>query len=232
MEPFTGAILTAVWLGILTSISPCPLATNIAAISYIGNKYKSPGQLISTGLLYTFGRMLAYFVIALLVLTSLLSIPEVGRFLQKYINIIIGPMILFVGLMMLNVIKINIFFSGRFLEKMQKRSDRSGIMGAFILGLIFALALCPLAAGIFFGSLIPLSIQHNSRVLLPLAYGLGTALPVLGISLILGFGVMELGKLFKHLTLFELWAKRITGGIFIAIGIYLIYTYIVRIYLL
>jgi cytochrome c biogenesis protein CcdA len=232
MEPFTGAILTALWLGILTSISPCPLATNIAAISYIGNKYKSPGQLISTGLLYTFGRMLAYFLIAILVLTSLLSIPDVGRFLQKYINLLIGPMLLFVGLMMLNIIRINLFLSGKYLEKMQKKSERSGVFGAFILGLIFALALCPLAAGIFFGSLIPLSIQHNSRIILPLAYGLGTALPVLGISLILGFGVMELGKLFRHITLFELWAKRITGIVFIGIGMYLIYIYIVRIYFL
>ncbi|MGW8258007.1 MAG: hypothetical protein ACWGMZ_11015, partial [Thermoguttaceae bacterium] len=48
-------VLSALWLGILTSISPCPLATNIAAISYIGRRVDSSKQVFLTGLVYTLG---------------------------------------------------------------------------------------------------------------------------------------------------------------------------------
>ena len=55
-------VLTAFLLGLLTAISPCPLATNIAAIGYIGKDIEDRRRVFLSGLLYTAGRIVAYTV--------------------------------------------------------------------------------------------------------------------------------------------------------------------------
>ena len=66
------AIGSAFWFGILTSISPCPLATNIAAISFAGRKVGSVPQGLGAGLLYTLGRTLTYTILGILRRNSLI----------------------------------------------------------------------------------------------------------------------------------------------------------------
>ena len=153
--------LSALWLGILTSISPCPLATNIAAISFIGRRVSHGRVVFLTGLLYTLGRMLTYVVLGILLITSVLSIPQVSYILQKYMNKILGPILIFVGMILLELIRFNVTGCG-FSEKMQRRVETSGIWGAGLLGIVFALSFCPISAALFFGSLIPLSIKSFS----------------------------------------------------------------------
>jgi cytochrome c biogenesis protein CcdA len=225
MPEFFFAALSALWLGILTSISPCPLATNIAAVSFIGRRIGRTRVVFLTGLLYTLGRILAYVALGSLLVTSVLSIPQLAYFLQKYMNKILGPILIFVGMILLELISINISGPG-LSERMQKRVEILGIWGAALLGIVFALSFCPTSAALFFGSLIPLAVKYKSGFTLPALYGLGTGLPVLLFAVLIAFGAQSVGKAFNKLTQFECWIRRITGVIFIVIGIYFCLTHI------
>lgn len=209
----------AIWLGILTSISPCPLATNIAAISYVGRKVDSTRSVFFAGILYTLGRAFAYIAVAVFVTRSLQSIPGVSMFLQKYMNLAIGPLLLMVGVLLLGVF--NISFGGGMNGTLQSRVEKMGIWGSGFLGILFALAFCPVSAGLFFGALIPLAVKGNA-VLMSSLYGIGTAVPVLAFSLILAFAANLIGSAFNKLTSIEKWVRYTTAVAMIIIGIYLI----------
>ncbi len=212
---------SALWLGLLTSISPCPLTTNIAAISYVGRRVEKTGWVLWAGLLYTIGRSIAYLALGVLVTKGLLSIPGVSQFLQKYMNLFIGPILLIVGILLLDIIRFG-FSGGGMGKNLQARIDKMGIWGAGALGFIFALAICPTSAGLFFGGLIPLAVKSHSALLLPVLYGVGTALPVIGFSFLLAFGAHLVGAAFNRLTVIEIWVRRITAAVMILAGIALI----------
>jgi cytochrome c-type biogenesis protein len=216
---------SAFWLGILTSISPCPMATNIAAISFVGRRVASPRKVLLTGLLYTAGRTLTYLVLGVLLVSSLLSAPGLSHALQKYMNKALGPILIVVGMILVELIQINISGPG-VSERMQKRVEALGMWGALLLGVVFALSFCPLSAALFFGSLLPLALRCQSGVLLPAAYGVATGLPVLVFAVLIALGANCVGAAYNKLVPFEKWARRVTGGIFILIGIYYCLTYI------
>jgi len=216
---------SAFWLGILTSISPCPLATNIAAISFIGRRVDSPRKVFLSGLLYTVGRTLVYLVLAILLIAGILYKAQVSYVLQKYINKVLGPILILVGMLLLELLQFR-FSSFAPGEKTQRRVESMGIWGAGLLGIIFALSFCPISAGYFFLSLIPLSLKCGSRVLLPSLFGIGTALPVTLFAVLMAMGTRHVGKAFDKLKKFEWWARRVTGVIFILVGIYYCLVYI------
>lgn len=217
--------LSALWLGVLTSISPCPLATNIAAISFISRRISRTRVVFLAGLLYTLGRMLTYVVLGILLITAMLSIPQVSYILQKYMNKLLGPILIFVGMILLELIRFNVFSPG-LSEKMQKRVEAGEIWEAGLLGIIFALSFCPISAALFFGSLIPLSLKYNSSLMLPALYGFGTGLPVFIFAALMAIGAQSVGKAFNKVTQIEFWVRRATGGIFILIGLYYCLVYI------
>jgi len=228
MSAFITGAATAIWLGILTSISPCPLATNIAAISYIGKRVGSIRAVILSGVLYSFGRMLTYLLIGIIVVAGLLSIPRLSMFLQQYMNKILGPILILAGMFLLELLTLN--FSGTFIsQKLQKQTEKSGIWGAGLMGITFALSFCPVSAALFFGSLIPLAINHESGILLPSFYGIGTGLPVLVFAVLIAVSTKSVGVLFNKVTVFERWARQVTGVIFIGVGVYLTLKYIFKI---
>lgn len=219
----------ALWLGLLTAMSPCPLATNIAAISYVGKRVDRPSLVLSGGLIYTLGRTVSYVLVALVVVQGLLSLSSLSMFLQRNLNLVLGPMLVVVGLLLLDVIawpwtKAS---GSRFFESLQKRADRLGLWGAGLLGLAFALAFCPVSAALFFGSLVPLAVEHQSPLLLPALYGVGTAVPIVGLSFILAFSANRISRAFNALTFIEKWMRRTTAVVFIAVGGYysLIYVF-------
>ncbi|GBC60010.1 cytochrome C biogenesis protein [Desulfonema ishimotonii] len=219
---------SALWLGILTSVSPCPLATNIAAISYIGKRVDRSGAAVFTGILYAAGRTLAYALLGLMLVHSLFSVPALSMWLQEYMNRFVGPVLIIAGLIVLGILSISLdflSFGDRFSRWLQQQADRGGIFGALILGFFFALSFCPVSAALFFGSLIPLSLKHQSGIMLPLIYGIGTALPVLGVGMLLAAGGNSLGRTLNRVTQFEVWARRFTGVLFIGIGLYFTVAY-------
>jgi cytochrome c biogenesis protein CcdA len=219
------AVLSAFWLGVLTSISPCPLATNIAAISFVGRRLQNPRQVFLGGLLYTLGRALAYGILGMLLVSSLLNAPVLAQVLQKYLNQILGPLLIVIGMFLLELLSFGSRGGGAF-AGLQERAARHGVWGALLLGFLFALSFCPISAALFFGSLIPLAVANRSGVLLPVAYGIGTGLPVLVVALVVALGANSIGTAFRKLSSFEAWARRITGVVFIGVGIYLTLVYV------
>lgn len=216
---------SALWLGILTSISPCPLATNIAAVSFIGKQFASAPRVAMSGVVYVVGRMLAYIGLGSLLIAGLFSAPRISLFLQKHMNRILGPMLIVVGMVLLDLIWFHVP-GGAIGKRMRERAGRGGIWGAGLLGIVFALSFCPVSAALFFGTLIPLSVRHGSCVVFPLLFGAGTGLPVLVFAAMIAVSARSIGAVFRKLTLAELWARRVTGAIFIATGVYYALAYI------
>jgi cytochrome c-type biogenesis protein len=225
MDSFYLALTTSFWLGILTSISPCPLATNIAAVSYIGQKTEHKSHVVVSGLLYALGRVITYVIIAFMIVASLLAIPSLSIFLQTQMTQLLGPLLIITGMFLLEWLSLK--FAGINIDaKFQQRVGRHGIIAALPLGIIFALSFCPVSAAIFFGSLIPLAINQDSSILLPFIYGIGTAIPVIAFSLILTFASHFIAKVFNKITVIESWMRKITGIIFIIVGVYMALVYI------
>jgi cytochrome c-type biogenesis protein len=227
MDSFFVAIGTALWLGVLTSISPCPLATNIAAVSYVGKRVGRPSMVLLSGLLYTLGRTLSYFAVAFIAVRSLTSVPSVSMFLQSRMNQLLGPILIVVGVLLLDVIPWPwTGGGGGFSARLQARVDKLGVLGAGLLGLLFALTFCPVSAALFFGSLVPLALKYESTVVLPSLYGIGTALPVVVFSVVIAFAANRVSNAFNAITKVEPWMRRITAALFIVVGGYLCLVYI------
>ncbi len=214
------AIATALWLGILTSISPCPLATNVAAVSYVARRLDRPGHVLLAASAYSLGRALAYAAVSTVIIVGLLSGPGLSQLLQRYMNKVLGPLLVLIGMVLLDLIHPGVSSNAGSQELRRKVAD-SGAWGAALLGALFALSFCPVSAALFFGSLIPLSIQHGSHVVLPGVYGLGTALPVGVLAVIAASGTRALAIAIRHVGTFDLWARRVTGVVFLVVGIYL-----------
>ena len=228
MSEMVLGIGSAVWLGILTSISPCPLATNIAAISFIGRRVDKPRAAVATGLLYTLGRTVAYVVLAALLVSSLLSAPAVSHVLQKYMNKALGPLLILVGMLLVGLIEFNVKGSG-LAARLGKRVETWGVWSGLALGVVFAMSFCPGSAALFFGSLIPLALKCESAFILPTVYGAGTALPVLAFAILIVVSTNAVGRAYDRITQFEWWARRVTGVLFIGIGVYFCLAFIFRV---
>ena len=220
MEPYLPGAVLALWFGLLTSLSPCPLATNLAAISFIGRRAAHPRTVLLAGLMYTLGQMTAYGILAMLVVSSLLSAPIISLNLQRYLVPFLGPALILVGMVLLGLLT----FGGVGVSPgsaLQQRLARGGAWGAALLGIVFALSFCPVSAAYFFGSLIPLALQCRSPVIVPSLYGLGTGLPVLTFAVLLTYNAWLAGKVFNGLSAVEWWAQRGTGAVLVLLGIYL-----------
>lgn len=216
---------TAFWLGLLTSISPCPLATNIAAISFIGRQVGNRYYILLSGILYAVGRTLTYVLLGILISVGLTAVGDLSRFLQKYLNEILAPVLILLGMVLLGWIgeSLSTNLTG---TKVQEKASKGGFGWAFLLGILFALSFCPVSAGLFFGVLIPLSVKSNSSLLLPVIYGMGTALPVIIFAFIIAFATEYVGKVFDRLTIIEKWVRIIAGILFIIVGIYYSITHV------
>ncbi len=166
------------------------------------------------GLLYTAGRVVTYAVLGALIVASLASIVGVSNALQRYMNQLLGPALIVAGMFLLELLKFRTGNSG-LSERVQRGAGRWGLCGAAGLGCVFALSFCPVSAALFFGSLIPLAISSGASVVMPSLYGIGTGLPVLGFALLVAFGTGAISSVFDRVTRVELWARRVTGVVFI-----------------
>ena len=222
-------LFSAVWLGILTSISPCPLATNIAAISFISHRITHKNIVFLSGILYTVGRSITYIVIGFLIVNALVNIPVLSDFLQRYINKILGIVLIIVGMVLLDLLRINLP-SLSITEKTAEKVLTRGFLGSLFLGMLFALAFCPVSAALFFGGLIPIAIKAKSGFALPLIYGIGTGLPVLLFAVLVSAGIGYISSVYSRVTQLEFYTKRVTGVILILVGIYYVLSYIFGIF--
>lgn len=214
-------VLTAFALGLLTALSPCPLATNIAAVGFIGRDIENRRRIFRNGLLYTLGRIVAYTVLGIVLIGILkggASLFGVQKFIGKYGEMIIGPALLLIGLFML--------FGHRLpLPSFGFKGDgegwaRHGGWGAFLLGVLFALAFCPTSGVFYFGMLIPMSATTTAGWLLPIVFAIATALPVLVIAWMLAFSAQHIGVVYGQMQTVQRWLNMVVGVLFTAIGIY------------
>jgi len=219
VDPYFVASASALWLGILTSISPCPLATNIVAVSFVGRDVRSPARILATGLLYTLGRTVTYAALGVLLVSSVLAISQVSLALQYWMNRLLGPILILVGMFLLDLLRIN-FLTSLMSNSLHDRAQSWGTWGAGLLGMIFALSFCPVSAALFFGSLIPLSLKAGSKIALPALYGIGTGLPVALFAIGLAAGAQTISAALNKLGEIERWARHATGAVFVAVGIY------------
>ena len=218
----TAPVLTALLLGLLTAISPCPLATNIAAVSYIGSDVADRKQVFRKGLAYTLGRTVSYTVLGIvliLILKAGASFFHLQKFLSEYGEKVLGPLLIVFGVFFLFADKIN-FGGSRGTSERDERLARGGIWGAFLLGILFALAFCPTSAVFYFGMLIPMSASTAGGVLLPVVFALATALPVIAVAWLIAFGIGKVGGFYGQMKAVQKWVSWIAGSIFIIIGIY------------
>jgi len=214
----------ALWLGILTSISPCLLATNVAAISFLARKVDKPRYVMLSSGCYMLGQAVAFVLLAMLIVGSLVSAPIVSHWLQKYMFRLLGPILVVVAMFLFELLDVNLG-SGRLKQWVQQRGGRGGFWAAALLGIVFAMSFCPTTAALFFGSLIPLAVAHHSSVFLPFMYALGVALPVLVLSVLVAMAAHEVGRVFRRVTQMEWWARRATGLVFLAVGVYFTLAY-------
>ncbi len=218
--PFVSAFA----LGLMTAISPCPLATNITAIGFISKDIEHKNRVFINGLIYTLGRALSYTLLAVIIFMGADQFKLSG-FFQQYGEKLIGPMLILIGLFMLDVIRIS--FPGiRNLTKKISEKGANGYWEVLLLGIIFALAFCPYSGVLYFGLLIPMTISSASGLYLPVVFAIATAIPVIVFAWLLAYTVSGVGKMYQQLKIFEIWFRRVISIIFIAVGLY----YVIMIY--
>jgi cytochrome c biogenesis protein CcdA len=214
---FALAIGTAAWLGLLTAISPCPLATNVAAVAFVSREGATPRRALSAGLLYTLGRSLAYVLLAAISVYAVSRILALSKFLQGTLYACLGPFLIVVGMVLLDMVPLK-------LPGIRPPSEgsvkRGGLWGAAGLGALFAMSFCPVSAALFFGMLIPLAARHGSVLALPGVYGVATGIPVALFATAIAFGVRRVGEMYDAVGRVERRVRPATGVILILVGVY------------
>jgi len=225
LENSTMPWLTALLLGLMTAISPCPLATNITAIGFISRDIENRNRVFFNGLFYTLGRAITYTAIALIIYLGADQL-KFGGFFQRYGEKIIGPLLVIIGLFMLDIFRIKFPGFSKLSSGMQDKK-RWGYLDALLLGLVFALAFCPYSGVLYFGMLVPLTVSSASGLYLPVVFAIATGIPVIIIAWVLAYTVSGIGNVYNRIRSFENWFRRIIAVLFIVVGIY----YIIRVYL-
>lgn len=229
MEFLTGLLensstpwITALLLGLMTAISPCPLATNITAVGFISRDLENRNRVFINGLLYTLGRAITYTVIPLIIYLGADQFKFSGVF-QQYGEKFLGPVLILIGILMLDLVKISVPGFSRFNDRMQQKT-RWTSFDAIILGIVFALAFCPYSGVLFFGMLVPITISSASGLYLPVVFAIATGIPVIVFAWVLAYAVSSIGSVYNKVKIFELWFRRVIAVLFFGIGIY----YIIR----
>ncbi|WP_372744084.1 aromatic aminobenezylarsenical efflux permease ArsG family transporter [Lutibacter sp.] len=219
LENYNIPILSAFILGLMTAISPCPLATNITATAFISKNISSKRKVFLSGLLYSLGRGFSYTAIGLILYFGA-SKFHIARFFNQNGEKYLGPLLIIIGLIMLNVIKFNFFGKFNFQEKLSEKFKDKGLLGSFLIGVVFAMAFCPYSGALFFGMLIPITISSVDGLYLPIVFAFGTGLPVILFTYLLAFAAGNISFFYTKIVKIEKVIRLITGIIFVIVGIY------------
>ena len=225
LENSTMPWVTAFVLGLMTAISPCPLATNITAVGFISKDIENRNRVFINGLLYTLGRAISYTVIPLVIFLGADQFKFSG-FFQQYGEKLLGPLLIITGLMMLDIIKMNIPGVSRLTSKLEGKTSW-GYFDAILLGMIFALAFCPYSGVLFFGMLVPITITSASGLYLPVVFAIATGIPVIVFAWVLAYAVSGIGSVYNKIKTFELWFRRVVAVLFIVVGIYYLWRWMI-----
>jgi len=221
LENYNIPILSAFVLGLMTAISPCPLATNITATAYISKNISNKRKVFLSGILYSLGRGFSYTAIGLILYFGA-SKFHIARFFNQHGEKYLGPLLIIIGLLMLNIIKLNFLGKSNFQEKLSEKFKDKGLIGSFLIGMVFALAFCPYSGALFFGMLIPMTITSADGLYLPIIFAFGTGLPVILFTYLLAFTAGKVGIFYNRITKIEKVMRIVAGVVFIITGLYYI----------
>lgn len=216
-------VLAALLLGLITAISPCPLATNITAVGFISRQIENKKKILINGLLYTLGRSISYSLLGLVLIILLkqgISTFKIQRAISTYGELLIGPFLLIIGILMLEVIPLRLSLLQRLTSRMQEKDPRGSQWQSLLLGMVFALAFCPYSGVLYFGVLIPLSVNAANGFILPLFFAVATALPVILFAWLLAYSIAGIARTYNRIQLFGIWFRKLVGLIFIGTGLY------------
>lgn len=219
LENYNVPVLSAFVLGLMTAISPCPLATNITATAFISKNIANKKKVFLSGILYSLGRGFSYTAIGLILYFGA-SQFQMARFFNQNGEKYLGPLLIIIGLVMLNVIKLNFLGKSNFQEKLSDKFKDKGLLGSFLIGVIFALAFCPYSGALFFGMLIPMTIASADGLYLPIIFAFGTGLPVILFTYLLAFTAGKVGVFYTQITKIEKVMRTVAGVVFILTGLY------------
>ena len=221
LEHYNIPILSAFILGLMTAISPCPLATNITATAFISKNISSKRNVFLSGLLYALGRGFSYTAIGLILYFGA-SKFHIARFFNQNGEKYLGPLLIIIGLIMLNLIKLNFLGKSNFQERLSEKFKDKGLLGSFLIGVVFALAFCPYSGALFFGILIPMTMASADGLYLPIIFAFGTGLPVILFTYLLAFTAGKIGVFYNRITKIEKIMRTVAGVVFIITGLYYI----------
>jgi len=221
--PFLSAFL----LGVMTAISPCPLATNITAVAFIGQNIENKRKVFINGLIYTSGRAITYTALGILLFFGA-SKFHISSFVQSNGEKFLGPLLLIIGILMLGIIKINFPGLGKLTDKFKDSNKKGSWLSALLMGIVFALAFCPYSGVLYFGMLIPMTISSPSGLFLPLIFAIATGLPVVVFAYLIAFTLSGVGNLYNKIKIFENWFRKIVSVIFMMVGLYYIYIFFIK----
>lgn len=229
MEVLTGLLenssfpfITALILGLMTAISPCPLATNITAIGFIGKDIENRNRVFYNGLVYTLGRAVSYTLLAVIIFLGVDQFAVSGIF-QRYGEKIIGPALIIIGLFMLDILKIKFPGLGNLTKRFEEKGTKN-YWDVLLLGILFALAFCPYSGVLYFGMLLPITISSASGLYLPVVFAIATGIPVIIFAWLIAYTLSGVGALYNRIRIFEIWFRRVISVLFIGVGIYYIVT--------
>ena len=214
------AVFAAAWLGLMTSVSPCPLATNIAAVSFLARRLDTKHRAIAGVVAYATGRAVAYVAVGALVAWGIAAAPQTSRFLQSVLEPFIGPLLILVGLVLLGWIPLRLAFGPAKPGATEGLASR-GLPGAFLLGVLFAITFCPTSAALFFGSLLPLSLTAPTQLPLYVIYGLATAVPIAIVALAVLFGAQAGARVLGGVRRWQGPLQIVNAWLIVGIGVYL-----------
>jgi cytochrome c-type biogenesis protein len=214
-------VLAAFALGLLTAIAPCPLATNVTATAYIAKTITDRRKVLLSGVLYTLGRVFSYTAIGALIYFGA-SKFQVAKLFQGHGEKYLGFVLVILGLIMLDVIKLGIGSGVSFTDRLSEKFKTKGLLGSFLLGALFALAFCPYSGALFFAMLIPMTLSASAGLALPVVFSIGTGLPVILFAFVIAFSMEKLGMYFKAVSRIEKIMRIVAGVVFILTGLYYI----------
>jgi cytochrome c biogenesis protein CcdA len=223
MESMGGSnipLVAAFFIGLMTAISPCPLATNITAVAYISRRIENSRHTLLVGFLYTLGRAFTYAGLASLIVYLGVNTREIASFVQSYGERLLGPLLIIIGLVMLEAVKLDFLSAGNRLGGLKEALAEKGYLGSFLLGVLFALAFCPFSGVLYFGMLIPLAIKLKDGIVIPSIFAFATGLPVMLTSLLLAKSISKLGEVTNKVQAIEKWMRKTVAVIFILVGAY------------
>ena len=211
-------VWSALILGLMTAISPCPLATNITAMGFISKDLNSRNKVFYNGIIYTTGRVVSYTFLAFIIYLGADQF-RISSVFQQYGEKFLGPLLIVIGLFMLGIFKLNFLGLNKLTSRFQNK-EKHTYLDVFLIGFLFAMAFCPYSGVLYFGMLIPLTIQSASGLILPVVFAVATGIPVIIFAWLLAYTVSGVGKLYNRIKTFEIWFRRIVALAFLGVGIY------------